>query len=196
MNPIPIKRDIIVIGASAGGVPVLQYLCGSLPADLPAVIGVILHRDARHGGDVSAVYEKEGRIRVREAKDGDWLKHGTVYFAPADHHLLFGTTHAQLSRGPKVRFARPAIDRLFSSSARTFTTRVAGLLLTGANRDGAQGLVEIKGHGGVAFVQRPEEAAYPTMPLSGLQEDAPAVVSLQTMPDLLIALATGQLTTV
>jgi two-component system chemotaxis response regulator CheB len=93
------------------------------------VVGVVLHRGARHGGNVSAVYEKEGRIRVREAKDDEWLEHGTVYIAPADHHLLFGAIHAQLSRGPEVHFARPAIDRLFSSAARVCTTRVAGLLL-------------------------------------------------------------------
>ena len=191
-----IKRDIIVIGASAGGVPVLQYLCRHLPADLPAIVGVVLHRGARYFGDVSAVYGKEGRIRVREAADDDKLEHGTVYFAPADYHLLFGATHVHLSRGPKVHFARPAINQLFLSAARTFKTRVAGVLLTGANHDGAQGLVQIKAHGGVTFVQRPDEAAHPEMPLSGLQEDAPALVSLHNMPALLIALATGEFITV
>lgn len=93
----------------------------------------------------------------------------------------------QLSRGPKVHFARPAIDRLFSSAA---------LLLIEANRYGAHGFVDIKGDGGMTFVQKPKESAYPIMPLSGLQDDAPAVVSLQTLPDLLMALATGQLTTI
>lgn len=196
MTTNPIKRDIIVIGASAGGVSVLQNLFRALPADLPAIIGVVLHRGAWYGGNVSTLYGKLGYIRVREAKEGDCLEHGTVYFAPADHHLLFGATRLQLSRGPKVHFARPAIDRLFFSAARTFTTRVAGILLTGANRDGGHGLAEIKGHGGATFVQRPDEAVHPEMPLSGLQEDAPALVSSHTLPALLIALATGQLITV
>ena len=189
------KRDIIVIGTSAGGVPVLQYLFGALPADLPAVVAVVIHRGA-YGGDVSTIYGKAGQIRVRDAKNDDLLEHGTVYFAPPDQHLLFVSTHLQLSRGPKIHFTRPAIDPLFHSAARVHKQRVAGILLSGANRDGGRGLMEIKAHGGATFVQRPDEAAHPEMPLSGLQEDAPALVSLKTLPDLLIALATGQLITV
>ena len=187
------KRDIIVIGASAGGVSALQFLCGALPADLPAVVAVVLHRGAWYGGDVSTIYGKAGQIRVREAKNEDRWERGTVYFAPPDQHLLFESTHLQLSRGPKIHFSRPAIDRLFCSAARVHKERVAGILLSGSNRDGGWGLREIKAHGGATFVQRPDEAAHPEMPLSGLQEDAPALVSLQALPDLLLALATGQL---
>ncbi len=195
MTTASIKRDIIVIGASAGGVSALQYLCAALPAELPAVICVVLHRGAWYGGNVSTIYGKPGRIRVQEAKHDDLLEQGTVYFAPSDYHLLLGATHVQLSRGPKIHFTRPAIDRLFFSASHIHKARVAGILLTGANRDGSRGLMEIKTHGGATFVQRPDEAAHPEMPLSGLQEDAPALVSLQTLPDLLIALATGQLIT-
>jgi two-component system chemotaxis response regulator CheB len=151
MKTAPIKRDIIVIGASAGGVPILKNLCRALPADLPAVIGIVLHRGPWYGGNVSDIYGKPGCIAVQEGKAGDQLEQGTVYFAPSDHHLLFGTSFVHLSRGPKVHFARPAIDQLFFSAARTFHTRVAGLLLTGANQDGAHGLAAIKKHGGATF---------------------------------------------
>src|SRR6185437_14210203 len=158
MNGLQKKWDIIVIGASAGAMPVLQYLCGRLPADLPAVIGVVLHHGSWYGGNVSEIYGRRGHIAVREAKSGDWLEPGTVYFAPSDRHMVFEATHLRLSRGPKVHFTRPAIDPLFMSAARTFGSRVAGVLLTGGNRDGAHGLVQIRLQGGRTFVQRPEEA--------------------------------------
>ena len=92
-----------------------------------------------------------------------------------------------------MHFTRTAIDRLFCSAARVHTQRVAGFLLSGSNRDGGRGLREIKAHGGATFVQRPDEAAHPEMPLSGLQEDEPALVSLPMLPYVLLALATGQL---
>ncbi len=192
MNHRPIKRDVIVIGASFGGVSALRQLCGALPADLPAVVGVVLHRGPWYGGDVSQIYGKAGRIRVREARTGDRLERGVLYFAPSDRHMMFQITHVQLSRGPKEHFTRPAIDRLFMSASTSFGKRVAGVLLTGGNQDGAQGLVKIKSEGGVTFVQRPEEAAQPTMPLSGLQADAPGLISLDALPSLLISLATGR----
>jgi two-component system chemotaxis response regulator CheB len=192
MNDRPIKRDVIVIGASAGGVSALKKLCGALPADLPAVVGVVLHRGPWYGVDVSQIYGKAGRIRVKEARTGDRLERGILYFAPADRHMVFETTHLRLSREAKLHFCRPAIDQLFMSAATSFGKRVAGVLLTGANTDGARGLVHIKLHGGLTFVQRPDEAAQPTMPLSGLREDAPGLISLDTLPSLLISLATGR----
>jgi two-component system chemotaxis response regulator CheB len=196
MNDQPIKRDVIVIGASAGGVSALKELGGALPADLPAVVGVVLHRGPWYGGDVSQIYSKAGRIRVKEARTGDRLERGILYFAPADHHMIFEATHLRLSRDAKLHFCRPAIDRLFMSASTSFGNRVAGVLLTGANTDGARGLVRIKFHGGLTFVQRPDEAAQPTMPLSGLREDEPGLISLDTLPSLLVSLATGQLSDV
>ncbi len=192
MTDRPIKRDVIVIGASAGGVSALRDLFGALPSNLPAVVGVVLHRGPWYGGDVSGIYGKPGRIRVREARAGDRLEEGTVYFAPADHHMEFQGSSVHLSRGPKMHFTRPAIDPLFLSAAMVFGNRVAGVLLTGANSDGARGLAKIKARGGVTFVQRPDEADHPRMPLSGMEADAPRVVSLDALPSLIISLATGQ----
>lgn len=96
--------------------------------------------------------------------------------------MEFQGDQLHLSRGAKVHFTQPAIDPLFFAAARFFGKRVAGILLTGANSDGAAGLVKIKARGGVTFVQRPEEAAYPTTPLSGLEADAPAEVSTDLLP--------------
>lgn len=192
MNDQPIKRDVIVIGASAGGVSALKDLCGALPPDFPAVVGVVLHRGPWYGSDVSRIYGKAGRIRVQEAKNGERLERGTVYLAPADHHMVFEAVQVRLSREAKMHFCRPAIDRLFMSASTSFGQRVAGFLLTGANTDGARGLVHIKYHGGLTFVQRPDEAEHPTMPLSGLREDEPGLVSLDVLPSLLISLATGR----
>lgn len=192
MNDRPITRDVIVIGASAGGVSALKDLCGALPPDLPAVIGVVLHRGRWYRGDVSGIYGKPGRILVREARAGDRLEEGTVYFAPSDYHMEFRGSSVHLSRGPQMHFTRPAIDPLFLSAAMVFGKRVAGVLLTGANSDGARGLAQIKAGGGVTFVQRPDEAVHPRMPLSGIEADAPRVVSLDALPSLLISLATGQ----
>jgi chemotaxis response regulator CheB len=115
-----IKRDVIVIGASAGGVAVLRTLCAALPRDLPAVVGVVLHRGPYYGGDVSSIYGRSGRIRVQEAIPGNRLEQGSLYFAPADHHMEFQDTFIHLSRGPKMHFTRPAIDPLFISPPRPF----------------------------------------------------------------------------
>jgi two-component system, chemotaxis family, protein-glutamate methylesterase/glutaminase len=124
-----IKRDVVVIGASVGGVPILRYLCGALPEELPAVVGIVLHRGSWYGGNVTEIYGQKGRITVREASTGTRLERGTVYFVPSDHHMEFQETHIRLSRGPKVHFSRPAIDPLFFSAARTFGTGVVGILI-------------------------------------------------------------------
>ena len=188
-----IKRDIIVIGASMGGVQALLDLCQTLPPDLPAVVGVVLHRSPWYGIDVAALYGKRARIRVREGQSGEKLEPGTIYFAPSDHHMQFGPTEIELSRGPRVHFARPAVDMLFVSAAATFGKRVAGVLLTGGGSDGAHGLVTIKEQGGVSIVQRPSEAVDPTMPLTGIREDSvDYVASLKELPELLTSLAVGK----
>jgi len=192
MNEEGIKRDVIVIGASAGGVPVLQQLCAALPADLPAIVGVVIHRSPWYQSDVAIIYGRHALIRVREAKPHDLLEYGTVYFAPAAHHMLFTRTHIDLTRGAKVHFVRPAIDCLFFSAAAVFQKRVVGVLLTGEGSDGAQGLVKIKSGGGITLVQQPREAPHPTMPLSGIQENRPVAVPLAVLPSMLGALSRGE----
>lgn len=192
MNEAGLKRDVIVIGASLGGVQALRELCIGLPAELPAVVGVVLHRSPWHRIDLGSLYGRGARIRVREATVHEALQPGTVYLAPPDRHMLFGATRIALSRGPKVHFVRPAVDVLFNSAAASFGRRVAGVLLTGGGSDGAQGLVAIKQHDGITLVQQPAEARDATMPLTGIMKDSPdAVVRLKQLPELLWELALG-----
>ena len=192
MNDEGIQRNVIVIGASAGGVPALQQLCTALPGDLPAIVGVVIHRSPWYQSDVASIYGRRAQIRVREARADEELECGTVYFAPSDHHMLFTGSHIQLSRGPKVHFVRPAVDVLFCSAAASFTKRVVGVLLTGGGSDGARGLAEIASKGGLTLVQKPNEALHPSMPLSGIRENSPEVVSLSALPKLLVTLASGE----
>ena len=170
----------------------MQKLCAALPGDLPAVVGVVIHRSPWYHSDISAIYGNRVKIRVREATPHEKLEYGTVYFAPPDHHMLFTGSHIELSRGPKVRFARPSVDCLFVSAAGAFSNRVVGVLLTGGGSDGAQGLANISSSGGLTLVQQPQEALHPTMPLSGIKEDRPVAVSLSELPLILVALAKGE----
>jgi two-component system chemotaxis response regulator CheB len=192
MNDARIKRDVIVIGASAGGVRALLDLCAELPPDLPAAIGIVIHRSPWHRVDAGFLYGHFAKIRVREARGGERLEHGTVHFAPADRHMLFQPSGIEISRGAKVHFSRPAVDVLFASAAASFKERVAGVLLTGNGSDGAHGLVMIKRYHGLSFVQKPEEASHPSMPLTGLREDTPATVTIRELPAVLWTLAVGE----
>lgn len=193
MNEARIKRNVVVIGASAGGVSALLDLCPRLAADLPAAVGVVIHRSPWYACDVAGLYGYKASIRVREGREQEPLEEGTVYFAPPDHHMLFEPGRIVLNRGPKVHFARPAADVLFASAAVAYGPRVIGILLTGGGSDGAHGLALIKRRGGLTLVQRPEEAKDPTMPLTGIRADSPdGQVSLDALPAVLSALAAGQ----
>jgi len=193
MNEACIKRDVIVIGTSAGGVEALLDLCRDLSPEIPAVMGVVIHRSPWSRTDVAAIYGHRTRIRVREARHGEALQQGTVFFAPADRHLKFNKAGMmETSRGAKIHFTRPAVDELFTSAAASFGHRVVGVLLTGNGSDGGHGLVMIKQYGGITLIQKPGEASHPSMPLTGLREDTPDLVTLDELPSLLFALALGQ----
>jgi two-component system chemotaxis response regulator CheB len=192
MNQAQIKRDVIVIGASQGGVQALKALCSRLPSDLPAIVGVVIHRSPWYRSDIEAIYHRPGRIGVREPYSGETYQTSTVYFAPSDYHMHFQKDGIFLNRGPKVNFTRPAVDVLFASAAESFGERVAGVVLTGGGADGANGLVRIKAYKGLSIVQNPEEAPAATMPLSAIREDSvDGVISLGALPALINALALG-----
>jgi len=161
---------IITLGASAGGVEVLQTIIYSLPADLPAIVLVVMHIAADSPGLMPQILGKASALPVRHAIDGETLEVGRIYMAPPDHHLLVDPTgRARLSHGPKENRFRPAVDSLFRSAAHAFGPRVVGVVLTGALDDGTAGLWAIKRHGGVAIVQDPKSAQVPSMPLSALR---------------------------
>lgn len=157
----------IVIGASAGGVSALLELVASLPADLPAIVGVVLHVGSQES-ILPELLTARGPLRAVHPRDGEALVPGTIYVAPPDRHMLFGPEGAELLRGPRENHARPAADPLFRSTAMHWRDRAIGVVLTGNLDDGTAGLAAIKGCGGTAIVQDPATAFQPSMPTSAL----------------------------
>jgi two-component system chemotaxis response regulator CheB len=162
------RQDIIVIGASAGGVAALQRLVGALTEDLRAAVLVVLHRPPEYPSLLSQLLGRAGRLPAADAEDGEPVRPGRIVVAPPDRHLLVEDGRLRVTRGPKENHSRPAIDPLFRSAAREFGPRVAGVILSGTLFDGTAGLWEVKRRGGVAVVQDPAEAAFPGMPESAL----------------------------
>src|SRR3954447_23551986 len=172
------KRDILVIGASAGGVEALQTVVSSLPPDLPVTVFVVLHLFPRSESFLPMILSRSGPLLAVHPQDGERIEARKIYVAPPDLHLLVERDHIHLGKGPKEQHQRPSINVTFRSAALAYGDRVAGVVLTGELDDGTAGMWEIKRRGGVAIVQHPEEAAFPSMPLGALRE----VVADYTLP--------------
>lgn len=192
INRKSIKRDIIVIGASAGGVPALQHILAGFPAHLPAVVGVVLHRGVGPN-QLLSVLNRGVQLTMTEPKHSMMLKQGTIYLAPADHHLLIQQGSVVIQRGPREHSSRPSVDALFRSAAETYGRRVVGLLLTGCGEDGVSGLISISAAGGLTLAQDPAEAYMPYMPLNAIRyDDVAGLVSLDEAASTLVSLAHGE----
>ena len=169
----PATRDIdaVAIGASAGGVEVLSVLLSALPASCRASFFIVVHIPRERPSLLADVFGAKCALPVREAEDKEPVQPGTVYFAPPDYHLLLdrGPVLA-LSSDEPVHFSRPSIDVLFDSAADIYGERLLGLILTGANQDGAEGLAAVGRAGGRTVVQEPSGAAVPFLPEAALQE--------------------------
>jgi two-component system, chemotaxis family, protein-glutamate methylesterase/glutaminase len=161
-------HDVIVIGASAGGLEGILTLVRAMPADLPAAIFVVLHISPQAPSLLPQILQKASRLSVASPEDGMKIERGHIYVAPRDHHLLIERDHVRVVRGPKENRHRPALDPLFRSAAFTHGPHVAGVVLSGGLDDGTAGLWAVKTCGGVAIVQDPREAAVPDMPNSAL----------------------------
>lgn len=159
--------DVIVIGASTGGVSALLEIVSALPADLPCVVGVVLHVGSQPS-ILPQLLRAKGRWPAVHPRHGERLRPGTIYVAPPDQHLLFTADQARLSRGPRENHARPAIDPLFRTAALHWRERAIGVVLTGQLDDGTAGLQAIKTCGGAAVVQDPADAVEQGMPASAL----------------------------
>jgi two-component system chemotaxis response regulator CheB len=162
-------RDTIVIGASAGGVQALIKLVADLPSDLPAAVFIVLHIPSYGPSLLPEILSRDSRLPVAHAIDGEEIQWGKIYVAPPDHHLLIEDGRIELVRGPKENLHRPSIDALFRSAALAAGPRVIGVVLTGARDDGTVGMRAIKHRGGIAIIQDPAEAPFPSMPLSVMQ---------------------------
>ena len=162
-------HDIIVVGASAGGVEALVKLVGQLPLRLPASLFLVLHIPPRSPSLLPGILSRPGPLAASHPEDGEEIRQGHIYIAPPDYHMLIELGYIKLSHGPKENLHRPAIDPLFRSAAYSYGPRVVGVILTGALDDGTAGLMAIKGRAGVAVVQDPADALYPGMPASALE---------------------------
>ena len=166
------RKDIVVVGASAGGMGALQTLVAGLPADFPAPVFVVWHLSPGVKTVLPAILGKSGPLPAMLPADGDPIKPGRIYVAPNDCHMLLEKGYIRVAKGPKENRFRPAVDPLFRSAAYIYGPRAVGVVLSGALDDGTAGLWAIKLRGGTAVVQDPGDAMHRSMPLNALDNVA------------------------
>jgi len=167
-------RDVVVVGASAGGVEALQAMVSGLPVRLLASMLVVLHVPADRSSNLPAILGRGGPLPARTARHGERLETGRIYTATPDYHLMVAMDHTvELSRGLSRHGHRPSIDVLFQSAAVACGARVTGVLLSGMLKDGVDGLLAISEMGGRTIVQDPAEAIFPSMPRAALRAMTP-----------------------
>jgi len=185
-----VRRDIVVIGASAGGVETLRSVIPRLPEDLAASVLVAVHLAPDAPSSLAAILARQAPLRTKTAEDRDAIEPGVIYVAPPDRHMLIEGGQVRLSRGPRENGHRPAIDALFRTAARNYGARVVGVVLSGSLSDGAIGLKAIDEHAGATIVQDPADALYPGMPGRALEEVEPHyVVPAGEIADLVVRLS-------
>ncbi|MCW3119991.1 MAG: cheB [Chitinophagaceae bacterium] len=166
------KYQAIVIGTSAGGLSALSGILEKLPAGYPIPMIIVQHRSKDQRDLLEQVLQSKCKIRVKQADEKERIESGFVYIAPPDYHLLIESDRTfSLSSDQQVHFSRPSIDVLFESAAIVFKHSLIGIILTGANNDGAAGIVEIKKYGGLTIAQDPAEAQFPFMPEAAIKTE-------------------------
>jgi two-component system chemotaxis response regulator CheB len=184
-----LHRDLIVVGASLGGVEVLPRFVAGLPTELEASVLIVMHMSANSSSYLPSILQKATSWPTHVALDGEVPQQGHIYVAIPDHHLMVDGNRLRVTRGPRESHARPSIDVLFRSAAYYRGPRAIGIVLTGLLDDGTAGLWAIKDRGGIAIVQSPDEARYPSMPTSALEHVAvDHVLRVDEMPGCLLAL--------
>ncbi len=193
--PDPAARPpnrVVGIGASAGGVEALRHIVALLPGDYPGAICIVLHIPATGRNLLAPILDRHSRLTAVLAADGDALRAGTIYVAPADHHLLVRRDVVELNRGPKENGARPAVDPMFRSLARAWGPHAVAVVLSGALDDGASGALTIAEQGGTVIVQDPDDALVPGMPASAISATVPDhVAPLDEIAAILVDVVTG-----
>ncbi len=165
-----VQRDfqLVVIGCSLGGMQALTTILGELPETFPVPIAVVQHRYRTSNESLPAYFRRHVRLRVVDADDKQWIRPGYVYLAPANYHLLVEEGELSLSVDEAVAYSRPSVDVLFESAADAYREELVGVILTGANADGARGVTRIKKNGGFVIVQDPSTAEAPDMPQAAI----------------------------
>ncbi len=186
------RCELIAIGASAGGLPALLKIVPNLDEEIPAIL-IVQHLDPRHKSQIPNLLGRRTHVRIKEAEDGERIERGTVYVGPADEHLVVSEGKIQLAHSRLVRFSRPSIDVMFASVAATYGSRAIGVILSGSNRDGADGIAAIKRAGGTTVAQSPESAEYRVMPQAAIDTGCvDHIIPLDTMGRTLSLLSRGQ----
>ncbi|HEX5126014.1 MAG TPA: chemotaxis protein CheB [Rhodocyclaceae bacterium] len=169
--------DAIVVGASAGGVAALSEILTNLPVSFAIPVIVVLHVPSDRPSHLPDIFRHRVGMRVSEAQDKEPISSSTLYFAPAGYHLSIENDRSfSLSGEAPVSYSRPSIDVLMTSAADAYGANLAGILLTGANFDGAAGLAIIKEHGGLTIVQDPDQAEMSTMPAAAIAMQRPDLI--------------------
>lgn len=187
------RIDLIVIGGSAGGIQAMSELLEGLPANLPAAVTLVLHMPPNRPSLLPDLFGRRCKLPVKEAEDKEPITPGTVYLASPDYHLLIEPERRfALSCDEPLNFSRPSIDMLFESAAMAYRSAVLGIVLSGANSDGAAGLTAIRRAGGLGWVQHPSEAQAPAMPIAAIDRaGADSVLTLGKMTELLASAPTA-----
>jgi two-component system, chemotaxis family, protein-glutamate methylesterase/glutaminase len=160
--------DIVLVGTSWGGLAALRTLVAGLPASLTMAVAIVQHRHKDSDNLLRLLLQERSPLTVCEVEDKMPIEHGRIYVAPPDYHTLVEPGHFSLSIEAPVRFSRPSIDVAFMSAADSYTHRTVGIVLTGANADGAEGLRRISDRGGMALVQDPATAESAAMPTAAM----------------------------
>ena len=193
VNGENIARDVVALGASAGGVEALMGFLEPLPRDLPAAVIIVLHRSPHQQSVLASVLGRHSSMPVTEPRNGDRLELSRVYLAPQDFHLVVRGRRFALLRTAKEHFTRPAIDPLFRSLAENYGERVIAILLSGMGDDGVSGMIAVKQRNGLTAVQSRGEAAYETMPAQAILRDhVDLELSAEKLAEMVIRLCQGK----
>jgi two-component system, chemotaxis family, protein-glutamate methylesterase/glutaminase len=184
-------RDIVVTGASRGGVEALRGIVAALPTSLQSTLLVVVHISPTHASLLADVLSRAGPLPAEHQRNGTRMERGRIYVAPPDHHMTVGPTgFIRLDQGRKEKHTRPAADPLFRSAASIYGSRVIGIVLTGGGNDRTKGLIAVEQAGGLAIVQDPGEARDSSMQISVHLDDNPDLcLPLREIPGVIIRLS-------
>ena len=188
LQPALRQYELIVMGCSMGGMRATQVIFEALPAEFPVPIVLVQHRYRTSNDSLPAFLRRHTKLSVVDADDKQWIRGGTVYLAPADYHLMVERGELHLSVDARVEYSRPSIDVLFESASTSYRDAVIGVVLTGANADGARGAAMIRKRGGFVVAQDPATAESPQMPQAAIAAGVDRILPLERIGPFLVEL--------